>query len=259
MQFHQIWIGRKQPPLRWMRTVTAFCETYGHAYTLWGNDEVASIDLERYPGLAELYGEYESREGRYKRAGQADILRTVIVYEHGGVYLDADMVVVNGRPFDAFLSRMGNRVFYGWETTDKLVANSVIGAPAGHPFIAECLEEMPRFAEANRVRPVWHRTGPFFVTHMIKRPPPRYGAEIHIAPKHHFYPDGWHGIRDANEHEKRVFGPDTMLFQYGYTTNNLGDNGAVSRGFRAIGKPIVRLGRWIRRHVARDAASRRAA
>ena len=36
-----------------------------------------------------------------------------------------------------------------------------------------------------------------------------------------FYPRRWHGIQDIHMHEKMELPPESVMFQYGYSTNNL--------------------------------------
>jgi mannosyltransferase OCH1-like enzyme len=231
MLVHQIWIGHKPAPEEWLKTVRDFCKNYGHTYKLWGNAEVKELDLSKYPGLQELMDEYEQRENSYKYAGQADVLRTVILYEHGGIYIDADSVIVNESRLDRFLREMASKTYYAWENSEGLIANGVIGSPKGHPYMKKCLEEMPVFAEANKEKAVWERTGPYFVTHAYGKYKSQYPGELEIVPKHYFYPEDWHGTKTTDAHVGKTFGPDTMMFQYGYTTNNMGKHFGGSMSF----------------------------
>lgn len=255
MLIHQIWIGDRPAPERWMRTVREFCDHHGHEYVFWGNAEARDIAWHRYPGAADLFAEYERRETRQRYSGQADILRLAILYEQGGLYVDADMVVVNPAGFHELLVRMEGRVFAGWESTGSLVANSVIGAPRGHAFLGACLDHLPVFARETATRPTWYRSGPFFLTEMLNRAGDVYRDDIVILPQSFFYADGWHRVRDPRLHERRTFGPETLLFQYGYTTNDLGDvleKGSVGRLAYAAWRPFRRLWRSVSKRLGAD-------
>jgi hypothetical protein len=182
--------------------------------------------------------EYGLREKSYKYAGQADILRTFLLYIYGGVYIDSDSVIVNGQRFDRFLRENSASVFYGWENKDTgLIANGVIGCPKGHSYMKKCLEGMPDYARKHAEKPVWERTGPYFVSYMYRMHGREYPGEIVIVPKHYFYPKDWHGIKTTDAHKDMSFDPDTMMFQYGYTTNNLG--GSFEKTFGDIWKKIA--------------------
>jgi mannosyltransferase OCH1-like enzyme len=66
----------------------------------------------------------------------ADYLRVLYLYREGGIYLDADMRVL--KPFDDLLAY---RAFAGRED-NGFVANSVIGAQAGHPALLRYLQHV---------------------------------------------------------------------------------------------------------------------
>jgi mannosyltransferase OCH1-like enzyme len=221
MLVHQIWIGHKPAPEEWMATVRDFCRNYGHTYILWGNNEIKNLDLSKYTGLQELMDEYEHHENSYKYAGQADVLRTVILYEYGGIYIDADSVIVNPSRLDRFLHDMSSKIYYGSENKEGLIANGVIGCPKGHAYMKQCLDFMPVFAEENKEKAVWERTGPHFVTRAYTKYKDQYPGEIEVVPTHYFYPEDWHGTNTMDAHIGKTFDPDTMMFQYGYTTNSM--------------------------------------
>ena len=68
-----------------------------------------------------------------KWAFVTDFFRLWVLYNYGGIYLDAD-VTATGR-FDDFLNQP---LFIGTEFTDQIAAHA-IGAEKGHPFIHRCL------------------------------------------------------------------------------------------------------------------------
>jgi len=258
MRIHQVWIGDRPAPVQWMKTFSDFCSRYGHEYVLWDNAEVSRLDLRQYPGIAELYDEYGRTKTRQRYSGQVDILRLVILLEHGGLYIDADMVVVRPDAFDAFLASMGDRAFVGWESADTLVANSVIAARRGEPFIAQCLDRLPLFAETHADRPTWCRSGPGFLSDVLLSSGDTYRDRVMIVPKALFYADGWHRIRDTRVHEHRSFPSETLLFQYGYTTNDLGDVlgcGITGRLRQTVLRPLRRLWRSAAKRLPARAAS----
>jgi len=71
----------------------------------------------------------------------SDWLRCYHIWRDGGIYLDADMEVLEGKNFDDMLN---TRMFIAKETTE-LAANSAFGAEKGYPFLKEYLD----FVEAN--------------------------------------------------------------------------------------------------------------
>ncbi|NBR60031.1 MAG: hypothetical protein EBT86_00005 [Actinobacteria bacterium] len=226
MLIHQIWIGNNAPPQEWMNSVVEFCGKYGHTYKFWGNKEIKEIqkDIPKYPGLKELEDEYMNRDfndkwkNNYRWAGLSDIYRLIILYNYGGMFVDADSVVINPGRFDSFLRENSDKILAAWEKPGVLVANGVISSPAGHPFFKKCLMKLGEYAEKKKTSNVWERTGPYFITDMMKS---SSSLDIKIVPKHFFYPVHWDGIKDFELHKKQKFHPDSMLFQYGYSTNGL--------------------------------------
>lgn len=223
MIVHQVWIGTKPAPEEWMSTVESFCKSYGYTYMRWGNEEIQKLPIHKYHGIPQLLQEYLENETQYKYAGLVDIYRTILLYEYGGVYLDSDMIILRPREFHTFLENHKEALFYGWETNNTLIANSVIGCPKGHPYMKLCLDELPFHADRFAEKPVWDRSGPGFVTHMYNRYGNLYENEIVILPQTVFFPGGWHETRDKNAHTTRKFPKESLLFQYGYTTNSMED------------------------------------
>ncbi|MEN9907176.1 MAG: hypothetical protein RLZZ540_317 [Bacteroidota bacterium] len=68
-----------------------------------------------------------------KWAFVADYIRLKVIYEHGGIYLDTDMMVL--KSFDSLLI---NQCFFGAEDFEYINAG-IIGSKKGHDFIGKCL------------------------------------------------------------------------------------------------------------------------
>jgi mannosyltransferase OCH1-like enzyme len=85
---HQIWIGPKPfPELYELYAGTCKSVHPGWKYILWTNKDVESV-LAINQKYKRLYKEYE-KHGHF--SGQKDILEYLILYKHGGVFLDADI------------------------------------------------------------------------------------------------------------------------------------------------------------------------
>ena len=154
---HQIWIGKNPRPVEWMDTVKDFAEKYGYKYMLW--DSVSELGIDDIPGLRSIYNKFSK-----ELAGCADIIRLLALYKYGGIYIDADSVIMKPEKFAAFLERNKAPVFFGWENLTvartrklarlgdmspkikknrKLVANGLIGAEKEHPFLKKLLRGIP--------------------------------------------------------------------------------------------------------------------
>ena len=83
-------------------------------------------------------------------------------------------------------------------------------------FMKKCIEEIPQRDFSN---PPWIATGPKLVTELAIR----YQHEIPLTMYKStvFYPRRWHGIQDVNLHTKVKIPEESVMFQYGYSTNNL--------------------------------------
>jgi mannosyltransferase OCH1-like enzyme len=223
---HQIWIGDNPLPTEWTDTVKEFAKKYDYTYKLWTDSSVKDLGMDEIPGLKPLYASF----GR-ELAGRADILRLLILYKYGGIYIDADTVIMKPEKFDRFLKKNTTGVFFGWENLTatrtrklglgvrRLVANGIIGAEKGHPFLKRLLDGIvDHSANITDTKDAWKHVGPYYVTKMymsLKKVFP----EVRVFPMRYFYPRPWAGIMDPELHKKVKIPGVSMLFQYGYTTN----------------------------------------
>jgi len=69
-----------------------------------------------------------------KWAFVSDYVRLDVLYKHGGVYLDTDMLFL--KPIDDFLNY---DLFFGAEE-GRFISCGIIGSITGHPFIKTCIE-----------------------------------------------------------------------------------------------------------------------
>ena len=191
---------------------------------LWSDKSIDALGIDKIPGLRQTYVDQK------ELAGKADIIRLLALYAHGGVYIDADTVIMKPAKFSTFLETNRASVFFGWEELSqkmidklaltplrRLVANGIIGATAKHAFILTLLERIVVNA-SSETGGAWKQVGPLFVTrvyHELKD----WFPDVHIYPMKYFYPLQWHGITDPTLHTKVSIPAESMLFQYGYSTN----------------------------------------
>jgi len=220
---HQIWLGNNPRPVEWMKTVEDFCDEYDYKYMLWTEDTVGEIDMDAK--IAKAFKGYKNM------AGKADILRLSVLYAYGGVYIDADSVIMRPEKFDTFLKKNVAEVFFGWEEISakrtrklglaqkKLVANGIIGAEKGHPFLKELLDGLVGSIADGAEGKAWKEVGPLYVTRKYTELKKKYPG-IHVYPMKYFYPIHWSGITDPELHKRVKIPAASMLFQYGYSTNS---------------------------------------
>jgi mannosyltransferase OCH1-like enzyme len=220
MIIHQIWIGKNVKPDVWMDTVKDFCRKYNHTYMFWNEKNLKTINISSFTGMKELIDSMQDY------AGIADIYRLLLLHKYGGVYIDSDIVILNGKAFNRLIQNKKENVYLAYEDEHDLIANSVIGSPKGHPFIKHCLKNISINASLKKDEPTWIRTGPRFITDMYNETKDKY-KNIEILPNKDFYPVSWHGIKEIDIHKNMDIKGNSMLFQYGYSTNGLKDKIAV--------------------------------
>jgi hypothetical protein len=162
---HQIWIGPHPLPARWVQSWQRYCAAR-HPAEHWAHRVWRDGDVERF--LEGCGGTFAScLLPLYRRLPQhclrADVARYAILWVLGGVYVDADMVWLEGR--GSVLSPLEEQGGGGgggggdtrdgraasasagahsdlllvWESeafgADERVGNSIIGAPPRHPVL----------------------------------------------------------------------------------------------------------------------------
>jgi hypothetical protein len=194
---HVIWIGdeRARPEQNiatWRNNHPAW------EFRLWGNAE-----LERVPWRGKRQIDIYRAGGCWN--GIADLMRYEILFEHGGVYVDADSTSV--RPLDSWL--LAPRMIAAWESEKHrpgLIATTFIGSVPQHPALAAIIRATSRMNTPMWRRtwtierwsglrphfryspstPAWEMVGPGFFTKMIL---PFCPKDVTIVPSVLFLPD----------------------------------------------------------------------
>jgi len=232
---HQIWIGKAPRPDEWMDTVKEFAAAHGYKYMLWNEGDIGELGIDSVPGVHEVYKSFG-----HELAGKADIIRMLALYKYGGIYIDADSVIMKPEKFAAFLEKNRAAVFFGWENLTKartrklgnidpgvkkslrMVANGLIGTQKAHPFFKRLLEglgENVDSLEKEDKKAAWKAVGPHYVTRVYTQTRKEF-PDVHVYPMKYFYPRHWKGITDPELHKKVSIPGQSMLFQYGYSTNS---------------------------------------
>ena len=208
---HQIWIGENKRPDIWMDTVKKFCNDYGYEYKLWDDNTVNTLNL-----INKQYYDMEPQIHLNKKNYQlkADILRYELLYSFGGIYIDADIVITNGEKLNTIINDFSNDVGFGWEKDNTVISNSVIFSVKNGKFMKDCIDGIK---DRNLNTAPFLATGPYYVTDIYNAN--KY-TDIKLYPSILFYPVHWVGIQKINAHKNTNY-PDSVMFQYGYTTNDM--------------------------------------
>lgn len=139
---HQIWIGPNPVPEYWTNTWSQYYleKNPEYQYKLWDNDNYLK-ELNKYPILKIFYEQLEFY------CLKADLLRLIILYEYGGIFIDADSVWINNKSLDTLIIESGTTNLFIGRTpnTDKndsnyYLTNGVIGVSQGNPLIMNCIK-----------------------------------------------------------------------------------------------------------------------
>jgi mannosyltransferase OCH1-like enzyme len=180
---HQIWIGPKPPPKRFLATWQAQHPTWD--YRFWTDDNLPPLKNQAlYDALPTFHG-------------KADVLRYELLHQFGGVYVDADSVCL--MPLDQLLDVGADENFVAYEHEEArpgLIANGVMGCTPENRFTEMLIDELTaRFdafpSDAKSVPP-WVYSGPMLVTEVVDAY--RSAAKVRIYPSHYFYPEHLSGL-----------------------------------------------------------------
>ena len=213
---HQIWIGPKEVPWKWINSFKEdFRNKYpGWKYYLWTDKEVAKLNL--------VNKIHYDNEKRYD--GKADILRYELLYNFGGIYIDADSYwlgldlgdLIKQTNYTGFFAAIENKERY-----NKGLANGVLGSSVNNP-IAKYLVDILNKQYNQHIRDYsvgpWVTLGPYYIDQIL------YKFNITVFPDYYFYPIYWVSGNKSHEipiEEQKKLYPNSYMTQYGYTTNGL--------------------------------------
>jgi mannosyltransferase OCH1-like enzyme len=230
---HQIWLGPNKCPDIWMNTfrIDYINKNPEYQYILWNEDNIDSLfnDFPTYRIVYDLESTYN---------GKSDILRYLILYIHGGIYIDADSVWINEKSFDTLLEQVNDSNVFAGKNPDNFnsstrkekkykntICGGVMGSSKNNPLmklLIEGIENYIKISKQNYIKKrmmhgVCELIGPLYLNRTIA------SQNITIFPSIYFYPRSWHCISDCELHTKIDLPIESYTFQYGYSTNNLSE------------------------------------
>jgi len=206
---HQIWIGPKPRPSKFMDTWKTKHPEF--TYILWTEDEMRRRGLKlkcwkQINTMSEI-------------CGKVDIIRLEILYQYGGIYIDADSICIE--PFDDII--LNAKAFAGYENEHvrkNLVATGTLGFPPKHPLCFDAIQWIlhNNVSVEETGKRAWMLTGPGLITRLLQTPssnalalsmrnnnngsqqPTKY-PDVTIFPSHFFLPIHHTGLV-YNGHDK---------------------------------------------------------
>ncbi len=122
---HYIWFGNNEKSEETKRCIESWKKTCpDFEITEWNE---LNFPVEKYPFASRMYNQQ-------KWAFVADYARLQILHEHGGFYLDTDMLLLQS------LSPLTDKMCVLGEEAPGIISAGMIGATARHPFIKNCLD-----------------------------------------------------------------------------------------------------------------------
>ena len=139
---------------------------------IWGNEELKGNPWFNAKHIVEM--------AKYELCGVADMMRYEILYNEGGITLDADAVCLS--PLEDWLLKPD--AFAHWEqeiTRPGLINVSVMGSIPENPFFGRCIETI-RQKETVTDKRAWETTGPAHITEVFRET----GYDLTVYPTHYF-------------------------------------------------------------------------
>uniref|UniRef100_A0A0D9W7F7 Alpha 1,4-glycosyltransferase domain-containing protein n=1 Tax=Leersia perrieri TaxID=77586 RepID=A0A0D9W7F7_9ORYZ len=119
----------------------------------------------------------------------SNLLRLALLYKYGGVYLDADVVVL--RPFPGILRNAIGAQAVDAATGDWIrLNNAVMVFDRGHPLLREFIAEFAARFDGSK----WGHNGPYLVSRVVRRRRPEEADNLTVLPPPAFYPVDWNKI-----------------------------------------------------------------
>jgi hypothetical protein len=208
---HQIWIGDKPAPKKLMETWSIKHPDF--EYIFWNEDEIIKRGLQLKC--------YEKINMMNEINGKADIIRWEILYEYGGIFIDADSICIE--PLDDYF--MCKKAFASYENEQVrkgLVATGTMGFYPKHPLCRDIIEWIKSNHSNDFIQnyPAWHSVGPGVLTRFLETG--NY-TEFSVFPSHvflpvHFLGDPYIGHKKVYAHQ--YWGTNYQLYSSDYFTQD---------------------------------------
>ena len=180
---HQLWIGPKPRPSKFMATWIEKHPDY--EYIMWNEEE-----LNRRGLRLECMSKINSIE---EINGKADIIRWEILFHYGGLFVDADSICIE--PFNYLIDQ--HKPFCGYENENvrqDLVATGTMAFPKNHPLPRGAID----YIKANEVsraktgKMAWRTVGPELLTNLLQT---NLFSDVVIYPSYYFLPKHATGLQ----------------------------------------------------------------
>jgi mannosyltransferase OCH1-like enzyme len=161
----------------------------GWTYKLWTDQDNLAFVKSEFADFLDIF------TGLPKNIMRADVIRYLLMYKLGGLYLDTDYEML--KPFDY----TDHECVLPLENADELlpdgrIANSLFASAPGHPFFKAVIDELRAHPPLGANSDVLTSTGPHFISRVLHQTN-RDGLNITLPRKELFNPPT---PRNAREH-----------------------------------------------------------
>lgn len=115
----------------------------------------------------------------------SNILRLAVLYKYGGIYIDADVIIL--RNFSGLRNAIGAQNTNPKTGQWNRLNNAVLAFDKRHPLLFKFIKEFSLTFDGNR----WGHNGPYLVTRVVTSLPKRTRDDFKIMPPAAFYPVDW--------------------------------------------------------------------
>lgn len=150
-------------------------------YHLWTDEDNLTFVRSEFPDFVEVF------LGLPKPIMRADVIRYLLMYRLGGLYLDTDYEML--KAFDL----LDHRAVLAWEDSERpvpggeLIGNAIFASEPGHPLFKAMIDDLKANPPLSPNADVLSATGPKFVTRVF-RGWVGCGYPVFVAPKELFSP-----------------------------------------------------------------------
>jgi inositol phosphorylceramide mannosyltransferase catalytic subunit len=213
---HIIWIGNKRPPWWCINSWRhEYCVKYtGWKFILWTEKELNDENMIKMKNRKIYDSEPTLR-------GKSDIARYEILYQYGGIFLDADSYWIdNNKDMEQLINETYEwncELFCGNEPKNKLYANGVIGSIKGGTIVNNIIAYLDKNYMTDKTRynhkhAIWQVTGPVPFTNVLLH---TNAWNYKIFPYHYFFPETYKKDTDyPNTEDMALLFPDSYMYQY---------------------------------------------
>lgn len=118
----------------------------------------------------------------------SNILRLAVLYKYGGVYIDADMILL--RSFSSLKNTIGAQSADSQTGQWNRLNNAVLAFDKRHPLLLKFIKEFSLTFDGNR----WGHNGPYLLTRVVTSLANQTHHDFKIMPPIAFYPVDWNHI-----------------------------------------------------------------